>query len=151
VIGEALLAYAHLAAILSWVVFLSSATALARAEWFNSATLARLSTLHRIAQFAAAATLLTGLARTMWGVKGAGWYWQQPLLLAKLALLVAMVAMVFGVGRRLAQWRREFAAEARLPSALALAEVRRRLMWVSHLMVVPPLLGVLLARGIATI
>jgi len=151
VIGEALLAYGHLAAILSWVVFLSSATALARAEWFNGATLARLGTVHRIAQLAAVATLLTGLARAIWGVKGAGWYWQQPLLLAKLALLVVMVAMAFGVGRRLAQWRREFAADARLPSAQALAEVRRRLMWASHLMVVPPLLGVLLARGIATV
>jgi putative membrane protein len=150
-IGEAVLAYLHLAAILGWVVFLSSATALARTEWFNAAALERLARMHRIAQVAAAATLVSGLARVTWGIKGAAWYWPQPLLLAKLMILAVIFGLQWDVGRRIAQWRLTFASDAALPSAAALADARRQLMWASHLMVLPPLLGVLLARGIGTV
>lgn len=77
-IVEAALAYAHLAAILAWVVFLSSTTALARVEWVNAETLARLQRVDRIALVAAFATLATGLVRTAWGINGAHWYAAAP-------------------------------------------------------------------------
>lgn len=150
-IAEAALAYAHLAAILAWVVFLSSATALARAEWFNAAALARLQRVDRIALAAALATLATGLARTAWGIKGAPWYAGQPLLWGKVVLWLSMVVLAFGVTRRIESWRERWAADGQLPSAEALAWARSRLMWSAHLMVLPPLLAVLLARGIAVI
>ena len=49
---ESLLAYLHLLAILSWVVFLSSTAALARVEWLNGAALLRLVTVDRVAHAA---------------------------------------------------------------------------------------------------
>ncbi|MBL0150479.1 MAG: hypothetical protein IPP87_18045 [Ideonella sp.] len=44
---EAALAYVHLAAILSWVVFVSSTAALARIEWLNPAVVNRLVVVGR--------------------------------------------------------------------------------------------------------
>ena len=148
---EATLAYLHLVAVLSWVVFVTSAAVLTRDEIANAAALARLVRVDRINQAAAIATLLTGLARTLWGVKGAAWYWGQPLWWAKLALLLLMLGAGLAASRRIAGWRRIHAADGRLPSPDAIAAVRRQLMWSSHLMVLPPLAGVLLARGIATL
>ena len=150
-IVEAALAYAHLAAILAWVVFLSSATALARVEWLNAAALARLQRVDRIALAAALATLGTGLARAVWGIKGLDWYASQPLLWAKAALWLSMLALAFGITQRIASWRRRCDADGQLPSADALARMRRRLMWSAHLMVLPPLLAVLLARGLGVV
>ncbi len=150
-IVEAALAYAHLAAILAWVVFLTSATALARVEWLNAAALVRLQRVDRIAVGAALVTLATGLARVAWGVKGTGWYATQPLLWGKAVLWLAMLGLGVGVTRRIATWRRRCDAGGQLPDVAGLAWVRRRLMWSTHLMVLPPLLAVLLARGIAVI
>jgi putative membrane protein len=148
---EAALAYAHLAAILAWVVFLSSATALARTEWLNAAALVRLQRVDRIALVAGVVTLATGLARAVWGIKGLGWYAVQPLLWIKALLWLSMLAFGYGVTRRIASWRRHSEADGQLPSADALASVRRRLMWSTHLMVLPPLLGVMLARGLGVV
>ena len=75
---EAILAYAHLLAILTMVVFISSEAALCRSEWMNAAVVERLVTVDLIYGIAAVPVLLTGLARIWWGVKGSGWYWTQP-------------------------------------------------------------------------
>jgi putative membrane protein len=149
-IQEALLAYLHIAAILAWVVFLTSCAALARVEWINAAALQRLARVDRIASVAAASVLVTGLARAAWGIKGPVWYSQQPLLYGKLALFLVMAGMGIGITRRIGQWCRDQRVSGRMPTAEAVATVRRRLMWSSHLMVVLPLLGVLMARGIGT-
>ena len=145
---EAALAYAHLIAILSWVVFIASSTALARPEWLNAAALARLALVDRIAAVGAIAVLVTGIARIVWGVKGAGWYLEQPLLWGKVALWLAMVAGGASASRRIQAWQRRSAAGGNLPAAQEVATVRRRLMAASHLIIVVPLLAVLLARGI---
>jgi putative membrane protein len=149
-IQEALLAYLHIAAILSWVVFLTSCAVLARADWMNAAALERLVRVDRIASIAGVAVFATGLARSVWGLKSAAWYWQQPLLWAKLALVLAMAGIGVGITRQIAQWRRSHLRDGRSPEPAAIASLRRRLMWSSHLTVVLPLLGVLLARGIGT-
>lgn len=145
---EAALAYAHLIAILSWVVFIGSSTALACGEWLNAAALARLARVDRIAGIGAMAVLITGLARVLWGTKGAAWYLEQPLLWGKLGLWLLMVAGGIGASRRIQAWQRACVSGAGLPSADQLATVRRRLMAASHLMVVVPLLAVCLARGL---
>ena len=87
---EALLAGLHIVAILSLVVFLSSQAALCRSEWMNPAVVRRLSRLDMIYGMTAVAVLLTGLARTWWGMKGLGWYWHQPLLHVKFGLFVVI-------------------------------------------------------------
>lgn len=145
---EAALAYLHLMAILTWVVFIGSSTALAREHWLNEAALARLARVDRIAALAALAVLLTGLARVGWGAKGPAWYGGQPLLWAKGALWLVMVMAGAGASRRIQRWQRDSAAGRGMPPAAAVAAVRRRLLAAAHLLVVIPLLAVCLARGI---
>jgi putative membrane protein len=146
---EAALAYAHLVMILGWVVFIGSSAALTRAEWLNTAALARLARVDRLAAAGAIAVLVTGAARVAWGAKGAAWYLEQPLLWGKLALWLLMVAGGVSASVRIQRWQRVNASGGGLPNALEVAAVRRRLMAASHLLVVVPLLAVLLARGIA--
>jgi putative membrane protein len=145
---EAALAYLHLMAILTWVVFIGSSTALARADWLNEAALARLARVDRVAAVAAMAVLFTGLARVAWGIKGSDWYGAQPLLWAKLGLWLVMVVIGGRASRRIQAWQRACVAGRGLPAAQDVAAVRKRLMVASHLMVIVPLVAVCLARGI---
>ena len=52
---ESLLAYAHLLAILTLVVFLASEAALCRTEWLNAAVIERLGKIDRVYGIAAGA------------------------------------------------------------------------------------------------
>jgi putative membrane protein len=97
-----------------------------------------------------ALVLLTGLARTFWGVKGVAWYWAQPLLHTKITLLVAMLALLVLAARQYRAWRHELDAQGSLPSPEALRRTRKLVMWSAHLMVVVALLAVFLARGVGT-
>ncbi|HET9642303.1 MAG TPA: DUF2214 family protein [Burkholderiaceae bacterium] len=147
---EALLAYAHLAAILSLVVFLTSEAALCRSEWMNPAVVRRLPRVDLLYLAGAVAVLLTGLARTWLGVKGMGWYWQQPLLYLKLGLFVAIGLMSVKPRRLFIRWRRELDASGSLPSAAEVKQARRWVMIEAHLLVLVPLAATLLARGVGT-
>jgi putative membrane protein len=145
---EAALAYLHLMAILTWVVFIGSSTALARVDWLNAAALARLARVDRLAAIGAMLVLATGFARVWWGAKGAAWYAAQPLLWGKLLLWALMVAGGLSASRRIQAWQRASAAGGALPPAADVVAVRRRLMAASHLMLLVPLAAVCLARGI---
>ena len=145
---EAALAYLHLIAILTWVVFIGSSAALTRTEWLNDASLARLAQVDRVAAVAAMAVLFSGIARVAWGIKGASWYGAQPLLWAKLVLWLAMVIVGGRASRRIQAWQRNHVAGRGLPDALEVAAVRKQLMAASHLMIVVPLVAVCLARGL---
>ncbi|MBS0293363.1 MAG: DUF2214 family protein, partial [Proteobacteria bacterium] len=145
---EALLAYAHIMAFLMLATFMTSETALCRKDWINSAVVHRLVWVNLLTLVSGLLVLLTGLARTWWGVKGPGWYWSQPLLHAKLALLLMMLALALAAGRRYRRWRDALDAGAGMPAEHELRATRRLVMWAAHLMVVVPLLAVLLARGV---
>ena len=148
---EAALAYLHLAAILSWVVFISSTAALARNEWINAAVVNRLVVVDRIAFVAGGLVLATGLARWWLGSKGAAWYAQQPLLWFKVLLFATMAMAALRTRRELRAWQRQLHLAGALPSADAVQALRRRVMRASHLMLVLPAAAVLLARGIWTV
>jgi putative membrane protein len=107
---EALLAYAHFLAILTLVVFISSEAALCRADWLNAKVVERLAVVDRIYGIAAGAVLLTGVARTWWGIKGTAWYWSNGLLHLKLALFVAVALMSIKPTVMFIRWRRELRA-----------------------------------------
>jgi len=148
---EAVLAYLHLMAILSWVVFISSTAALARVEWLNAAVVDRLVRVDLIANVGGALVLLSGLARMGWGMKGAAWYGAQPLLWAKLVLMAVMLAAAWRTRVQLLSWQRRLRSSGQLPPADEIATLRQRVMRSSHLMLLLPIAGVMLARGIATV
>ena len=91
--------------------------------------------------------LATGLARTWWGMKGAAWYWAQPLLHAKVTLLVVIGLLSIVPTVRFVRWRRALRASGALPSDDALRSTRRLVMIETHLVAVIPLAAVFLARG----
>lgn len=147
---ESLLAYAHFVAILSVVVFITSEAALCRVEWLNAAVVRRLARVDIIYLAAAVAVLATGLARTWWGMKGLGWYWQQPLLHLKLTLFVVIGLISIQPTLTFRRWLKQLDAQGTLPDAVEVRRVRRLIMIQAHLMVVIPLAASLLARGFWT-
>lgn len=148
---DAALAYLHLLAILSWTVFTASTAALARPEWLNAAVLQRLQRVDRIATVAGLLVVASGLARLAWGPKPAAWLLAQPLLWAKLALVGLMVAAGVASSRQIAGWLATWQATQQLPGADAVHALRRRVMRSAHLVLLLPLLGVLLVRGIGVV
>ena len=144
---EALLAYAHLLAILTMVVFISSEAALCRPEWINPKVVERLATIDRVYGIAAGAVLLTGLARTWWGVKGTGWYWTNGLLHLKLALFVAVGLLSIRPTLTFIRWRRELRAGGAMPAEAQVRQARKWVMVQAHLIALVPLAAVFLARG----
>ena len=144
---EALLAYAHILAILTLVVFSSSEAALCRIEWMNAKVVERLVTVDRIYGVAAVIVLLTGLARTWWGAKGLAWYWTDWLLHLKLALFVAVALMSIKPTLMFIRWRRQLRADGRLPDEDQVRLARRWVMVQAHVIALIPLAAVFLARG----
>src|SRR3954452_8096019 len=144
---EALLAYAHFLAILTLVVFISSEAALCRPEWLNATVVERLVIVDRVYGIAAGAVLLTGLARTWWGIKGTAWYWSNGLLHLKLALFIAVGLMSIKPTIMFIRWRRELRATGALPSEVEVRTARKWVMAQAHIIALIPLAAVFLARG----
>jgi putative membrane protein len=144
---EAILAFLHFSAILALVVFISSEAALCRSEWLNAKVVERLPVVDRIYGIAAGAVLLTGIARTWWGIKGPSWYWHQPLLHLKLGLFVAVALMSIKPTLMFIRWRRELRASGALPPEGDVRTARKWVMIQAHVIAVIPLAAVFLARG----
>ena len=147
---EAALAYVHLAAILTLVVFMTSQAALCRPQWLNAAVVRRLARLDWICWGAMAAVLASGLARMAWGAKGLAWYAGQPLIQLKIVLFVAMALIARPASAQFRRWRRALDASGALPDVTQVDSARRWVMIESHLLVLLPLAAVLVARGIGT-
>ena len=144
---EAILAYLHLLAILTMVVFIASEAALCRIEWLNAKVVERLVRLDAIYAGAAVAVLATGVARTIWGVKGTAWYWTNPLLHIKLTLFVVVALLSVGPTRSYLRWRKRLRADGTLPSEAEVRKTRKLVMIEAHLIALVPLAAVFLARG----
>jgi putative membrane protein len=144
---ESILAYAHLLAILTMVVFLTSEAALCRSEWFNAATVERLARIDAIYGLSAMLVLATGFARIFWGIKGSGYYWSNWLLYTKLALFVATALLSIPPTLQFIRWRKQLRADGTLPDAEQIRRVRRLVMVQAHIVPIIPLAAVFLARG----
>jgi putative membrane protein len=144
---EAILAFLHFSAILAAVVFISSEAALCRTEWMNERVVERLAAVDRIYGISALAILLTGIARTWWGIKGTSWYWHQWLLHLKLGLFVAVALMSIKPTLMFIRWRRQLAADGTMPSPEEVKTARRWVMIQAHIIALIPLAAVFLARG----
>jgi len=144
---EALLAYAHLLAILTMVVFISSEAALCRPEWLNANVVERLGKVDMVYGISAGVVLLTGVARTWWGVKGTSWYWTNGLLHLKLAMFVAIGLLSIKPTMMFLRWRKELRATGALPDAAQVRTARKWVMVQAHILAVIPLVAVFFARG----
>jgi putative membrane protein len=144
---EAILAYLHLLAILAMVVFISSEAALCRVQWLNAAVVERLAKVDLVYGIAALLVLATGIARTVWGVKGSAWYWTNPLLHVKVTLFIVIgVTSIFPTLTYI-RWRKALRANGALPGEAEIRKTRRLVMVQAHLIAVIPLAAVFLARG----
>ncbi len=144
---EAILAYLHLLAILTMVVFISSEAALCRVQWLNAAVVERLAKVDRVYGIAAIMVLLTGVARTVWGVKGTSWYWTNPLLHVKLTLFIVVGVISIFPTLTYFRWRKALRATGTLPSETDIQKTRKLVMVQAHLIALIPLVAVFLARG----
>lgn len=144
---EALLAYAHLLAILTLVVFISSEAALCRTEWMNAKVVQRLGKVDMIYGIAAVVVLLTGLARTWWGIKGAGWYWTNGLLHLKLTMFIVVGLISIKPTLVFRRWNKALKATGALPDEAQVRSTRKLVMIQAHLIALIPLVAVFLARG----
>ncbi|ROZ61996.1 DUF2214 family protein [Ramlibacter sp. WS9] len=144
---EALLAYAHFLAILTLVVFISSEAALCRTEWMNAKVVERLGKVDMIYGIAAGVVLLTGLARTWWGIKGAGWYWTNGLLHLKLTMFIVVGLISIKPTIVFRRWNKELKATGALPDEAQVRSTRKLVMIQAHLIALIPLVAVFLARG----
>jgi putative membrane protein len=144
---EAILAYLHLLAILTMVVFIASEAALCRVQWLNAAVVERLARVDQVYAVAAVAVLATGVARTWWGVKGTSWYWTNPLLHIKLTLFVIIGLMSIRPTITFIRWRKQLRAGGALPGQAEIGRTRRLVLIQAHLIAVVPLAAVFLARG----
>ena len=144
---EAILAYLHFLAILTMVVFISSEAALCRVEWLNKAVVERLARIDMVYGMAAMTVLATGIARTVWGVKGSSWYWTNPLLHLKLTLFIAIGLISIFPTITYLRWRKTLRASGTLPAEAEVRKTRKLVMIQAHLLVLIPLAAVFLARG----
>ena len=144
---EAILAYLHLLAILTMVVFIASEAALCRVEWLNAAVVERLARVDMIYGIAAVTVIATGVARTWWGMKGTAWYWTNPLLHLKLTLFIVVGVISIFPTMTYLRWRRTLRASGALPTEAEVRKTRKLVMIQAHLIAVIPLAAVFLARG----
>jgi putative membrane protein len=144
---EALLAYAHILAFLTMVVFLTSEAALCRPEWMSAQIVNRLAVVDRIYGIAAMAVLATGLARIFLGAKGSGYYWGNWLLHVKFGLFVAAALVSIPPTIRFIRWQKALRASGALPSEDEVRRTRKLVMIQAHIIPFIPLAAVFLARG----
>jgi len=144
---EAILAYLHLLAILTMVVFIASEAALCRVEWLNAAVVERLAKVDMVYGIAAIAVLATGVARTWWGIKGTAWYWTNPLLHLKLTLFIIVGVISIFPTLTYSRWRKALRSSGSLPAEAEIRKTRKLVMIQAHVIAVIPLVAVFLARG----
>lgn len=147
---ESFLAYFHLVAIFTMVVFMASEAALCRTEWMSAAVVHRLVRLDLIYGIAALCVLAAGLARTFWGIKGVAWYWGQPLLHFKLTLFIVVGLMSLKPTFSFLRWRRKLVATGELPPEHEIRAARRWVMIETHLLGLLLLAGVFLSHNVLT-
>ncbi|WP_076999439.1 DUF2214 family protein [Variovorax sp. KK3] len=144
---EAILAYLHILAILTMVVFIASEAALCRVEWLNAAAVERLAKVDMIYGIAAIAVLATGVARTWWGMKGTAWYWTNPLLHVKLTLFIIVGVLSIFPTLTYFRWRKAVRSTGTLPAEAEIRKTRKLVMIQAHIIALIPLVAVFLARG----
>jgi putative membrane protein len=144
---ESILAYLHILAILTMVVFLASEAALCRSDWLNPKVVERLGKLDLVYGIAAGLVLATGLARIFWGVKGPEYYAGNWLLHTKVTLFVVIALVSVKPSLTIRRWVKAQRGGAALPAEAEVRSTRRLIMVQAHLLPLIPLAAAFLARG----
>jgi len=145
---DATLAYLHFLSIISLVALI-----LAEAVLLRPTLIAQsgrwLSRLDSGVGIAAVAVLASGLSRAVWGAKGWAYYAHNPVFHTKIGLFV-LIALISIVPTALfIRWTRSFRRDpAYMVPAAELKRARRYVLIELHLLVLLPLMGVMMARGL---
>lgn len=144
---DALLAYAHYAAIIALFAFLAQELVLLRAP--AALDVNRVAKIDAAFGAAAAAVLVTGLGRLLLGAKPVAFYLHNPVFHAKVGLFLLAGVVSIAPTLTFLRWRRQAKADpAFRPADADIARARRLLIVQLHLLVVVPLLATLMARAI---
>lgn len=147
-ITDALLAYFHFSAIFILFAFLTAEAMVLR----NPLDAAAVKLIARIDlwYFAAAfLTLASGVARLVWGAKGAGFYTANPMFHAKALLFIAVASLSVPPTMQYLRWAKLAKADAAFVAPESeRARARRLVMIELHVASLLPLFAVLMARGI---
>lgn len=99
----------------------------------------------------AVGVILAGVARVIWGVRGAEFYMTQPFFWAKMAVFLIIGVISAIPTRRFMGWVKEANATPAFMAAEAdVARMRRLVMIELHLLALVPLFAALMARGIGS-
>ena len=145
---EIILSASHILLIMGWVSFLAAQTALSHAEWMNVAVLRRLLRLDSYAWLCALLLLLSGVLRLFLGLKGWDFFATQWALYLKITVFGSLLLIEFWVSLQYRLRWRAHEADATLPDGPHIRNVRKALILQTHLMIVLPILGALLSRGV---
>ncbi|MCZ2498960.1 DUF2214 family protein [Xylophilus sp. Kf1] len=147
---ESVLAYLHLLAILTLVVFLASQAALCSNDWINEKAVLRLAKIDRVYGIAALLVLATGVARILWGVKGPAYYGPNWLMHAKVGLFAVIALISIKPTLSYRRWVKTLRAGGGMPAPQEVRGTRRLVMVQAHLLPLIPLAATFLARGFGT-
>lgn len=145
---DAWLAIAHHVAVFSLVAVLAAEWALVR-RGMAAADIRRLGRVDRAYGGVAAAVIIAGVARVIWGAKPAEFYLESTTFWLKMAAFVAVALLSVMPTIRYMGWLRALDADpSALPSDQAVRGVSRMINLQLAVFVLIPTFAVLMARGI---
>jgi putative membrane protein len=145
---DATLAYLHFLCIIALVSLI-----LAEAALLRPALIAQsgrwLAKLDIGVAIAAVAVLASGLSRAVWGAKGWGYYAHNPVFHTKIGVFVLIALLSIVPTLQFIRWAKAFRRDpAYMVPAAELKRAKRYVMIELHLLVLLPLFGVMMARGL---
>jgi putative membrane protein len=145
---DALLSYAHF-----FAVFLLFGTLCAEAFVIrlapNGPALRLIARIDLLFGLSAALVIAAGVARVVYGAKGAAYYWAEPFFWAKMGAFLLVGLVSIGPTVKFLAWSRALKADAAfVPAESEVKSVRRLILAELHLFALIPLFAALMARGI---
>jgi putative membrane protein len=147
---DAWLAIAHHLAVFSLAAVLAAEWGLVR-RGMAAADIRRLARVDRAYGLVAAAVIIAGVSRVIWGAKPAEFYLESITFWLKMAALVAVSLLSIRPSIRYAGWRRALDEDpSALPSDQVVGWARRMINLQLAVFLLIPTFAALMARGIGT-
>ncbi|MBX3011201.1 MAG: DUF2214 family protein [Caldilineaceae bacterium] len=144
---DALLAYTHFLSIIAVVATVLAEAILCR-PGLNLLWVQRLTRVDLLYLVMAMLALTSGLLRLFFGIKGAAFYYNNPVFWVKMALFLAVGLLSIIPTLRFLRWQKQLRANPTESIADGEIAATTRLIYVElFLLALMPLMGVLMARG----